>query len=171
MNVCAKLVYGWRMLTLSGRTRHKPQIPHKLYPHHTEGRARVSLWSRSANPTFGPLAYPCTNSKGCWKWFTSNVASGPVAGASSLLFDSSLDYARVRPANDATSAKGGGWGASSTVSSVVGVYRRTDGIAELYGASPSQSFVSLFTVVSTSVSTACSVSVHMQLPSTIYLLF
>ena len=37
-----------------------------------------------------------------------NVVSGGPAGASSLLFVYSLDYARPRPANDAKFAKGGG---------------------------------------------------------------
>ena len=35
------------------------------------------------------------------KWFAGNIASGGAAGASSLLFVYSLDYARTRLANDA----------------------------------------------------------------------
>ena len=38
---------------------------------------------------------------GYWKWFAGNLASGGMAGASSLLFVYSLDYARTRLANDA----------------------------------------------------------------------
>lgn len=37
---------------------------------------------------------------GYWKWFGGNLASGGLAGASSLLFVYSLDYARTRLAND-----------------------------------------------------------------------
>lgn len=44
---------------------------------------------------------------GYWKWFAGNLASGGAAGASSLLFVYSLDYARTRLANDAKSSKTG----------------------------------------------------------------
>jgi solute carrier family 25 (adenine nucleotide translocator) protein 4/5/6/31 len=44
---------------------------------------------------------------GYWPWFFGNLASGGAAGASSLLFVYSLDYARTRLANDAKSAKKG----------------------------------------------------------------
>ena len=44
---------------------------------------------------------------GYWKWFAGNLASGGAAGASSLLFVYSLDYARTRLANDAKSLKKG----------------------------------------------------------------
>ena len=70
--------------------------------------------------------------EGYWKWFAGNVASGGAAGASSLLFVYSLDYARTRLANDAKSAKGGG---SRQFNGLVDVYRKTlasDGIAGLY---------------------------------------
>ena len=69
---------------------------------------------------------------GYWKWFAGNVASGGAAGASSLLFVYSLDYARTRLANDAKSAKGGG---ARQFNGLVDVYRKTlasDGIAGLY---------------------------------------
>jgi solute carrier family 25 (adenine nucleotide translocator) protein 4/5/6/31 len=69
---------------------------------------------------------------GYWKWFAGNVASGGAAGASSLLFVYSLDYARTRLANDAKSAKGGG---SRQFNGLVDVYKKTlasDGIAGLY---------------------------------------
>eukprot|EP00250_Pteridium_aquilinum_P008821 c18234_g2_i2 orf=182-892(+) len=45
---------------------------------------------------------------GYWPWFFGNLASGGAAGASSLLFVYSLDYARTRLANDAKAAKKGG---------------------------------------------------------------
>ena len=41
-------------------------------------------------------------------WFAANVASGGLAGASSLVFVYSLDYARTRLTNDNKSAKLGG---------------------------------------------------------------
>ena len=63
----------------------------------------------------------------------ANLASGGAAGASSLLFVYSLDYARTRLANDAKSAaKGGG---DRQFNGLVDVYRKTlasDGIAGLY---------------------------------------
>src|ERR1700733_7993304 len=77
-------------------------------------------------------------SDGYWKWFGGNVASGGAAGASSLLFVYSLDYARTRLANDAKSAKGGG---ARQFNGLIDVYRKTlasDGIAGLYrGFAPS----------------------------------
>lgn len=70
---------------------------------------------------------------GYWMWFAGNVASGGAAGASSLLFVYSLDYARTRLANDAkSSAKGG---SARQFDGLVDVYRKTlasDGIAGLY---------------------------------------
>ncbi|KAF8122992.1 mitochondrial carrier [Boletus edulis] len=71
-------------------------------------------------------------SDGYWKWFSGNVASGGAAGASSLLFVYSLDYARTRLANDAKSAKGGG---ARQFNGLVDVYKKTlasDGITGLY---------------------------------------
>ncbi|TQS33283.1 hypothetical protein Golomagni_06379, partial [Golovinomyces magnicellulatus] len=66
-------------------------------------------------------------------WMAGNLASGGAAGASSLLFVYSLDYARTRLANDAKSAaKGGG---DRQFNGLVDVYRKTiasDGIAGLY---------------------------------------
>ena len=65
-------------------------------------------------------------------WFAGNVASGGAAGAASLLFVYSLDYARTRLANDAKSAKGGG---ARQFNGLVDVYKKTlasDGIAGLY---------------------------------------
>ncbi|KAJ3113058.1 ADP/ATP carrier protein [Phlyctochytrium bullatum] len=67
-----------------------------------------------------------------WKWFAGNLASGGLAGASSLLFVYSLDYARTRLANDSKSAKKGG---ERQFNGLIDVYRKTlatDGIAGLY---------------------------------------
>lgn len=75
---------------------------------------------------------------GYWKWFASNLASGGIAGAISLAFVYSLDYARTRLANDAKSAKGD---APREFNGLFDVYKKTlasDGIAGLYrGFGPS----------------------------------
>lgn len=71
---------------------------------------------------------------GYWKWFAGNLASGGAAGATSLLFVYSLDYARTRLANDAKSAKKGGAG-ERQFNGLFDVYKKTlasDGIAGLY---------------------------------------
>ncbi|EIW72371.1 hypothetical protein TREMEDRAFT_41701 [Tremella mesenterica DSM 1558] len=71
-------------------------------------------------------------SEGYWKWFAGNIASGGAAGASSLLFVYSLDYARTRLANDNKSTKGGG---TRQFNGLIDVYKKTlasDGIAGLY---------------------------------------
>ncbi|KXS13545.1 ADP/ATP carrier protein [Gonapodya prolifera JEL478] len=70
--------------------------------------------------------------EGYWMWFAGNLASGGAAGATSLLFVYSLDYARTRLANDNKSAKKGG---ERQFNGLVDVYRKTlaaDGIAGLY---------------------------------------
>ncbi|XP_012089980.1 ADP,ATP carrier protein 1, mitochondrial isoform X2 [Jatropha curcas] len=69
---------------------------------------------------------------GYWKWFAGNLASGGAAGASSLLFNYSLDYARTRLTNDAKSVKAGG---QRQFNGLIDVYRKTlksDGIVGLY---------------------------------------
>jgi len=69
---------------------------------------------------------------GYFKWFMGNMASGGMAGAASMVFVYSLDYARTRLANDAKSAKKGG---ERQFNGLVDVYRKTmatDGIAGLY---------------------------------------
>jgi len=70
---------------------------------------------------------------GYWTWFAGNLASGGAAGACSLLFVYSLDYARTRLANDSKSSKKGG--GERQFNGLVDVYRKTlatDGIAGLY---------------------------------------
>ncbi|GAA5912512.1 hypothetical protein JCM8208_006621 [Rhodotorula glutinis] len=66
-------------------------------------------------------------------WMAGNLASGGAAGATSLLFVYSLDYARTRLAADNKStAKGGG---ERQFNGLVDVYKKTiasDGIAGLY---------------------------------------
>jgi len=72
------------------------------------------------------------NRDGYWQWFAGNLASGGAAGASSLFFVYSLDYARTRLANDAKSAKKGG---ERQFNGLIDVYRKTlktDGLAGLY---------------------------------------
>jgi solute carrier family 25 (adenine nucleotide translocator) protein 4/5/6/31 len=67
-----------------------------------------------------------------WKTFGANIASGGAAGASSLLFVYSLDYARTRLANDNKASKKGG---ERQFNGLVDVYRKTlasDGIQGLY---------------------------------------
>jgi len=67
------------------------------------------------------------------KWFMANMASGGLAGASSLCFVYSLDYARTRLANDTKSAKKGG--GERQFNGLVDVYMKTmksDGLAGLY---------------------------------------
>ncbi|XP_073005232.1 ADP,ATP carrier protein 1, mitochondrial-like [Typha latifolia] len=69
---------------------------------------------------------------GYWKWFAGNLASGGAAGAFSLFFVYSLDYARTRLANDAKAAKKGG---ERQFNGLIDVYKKTvksDGIAGLY---------------------------------------
>ncbi|KAK0737295.1 mitochondrial carrier domain-containing protein [Apiosordaria backusii] len=72
------------------------------------------------------------------KWMAGNLASGGAAGATSLLFVYSLDYARTRLANDSKSAKSGG---ARQFNGLIDVYKKTlaaDGIRGLYrGFGPS----------------------------------
>jgi len=67
------------------------------------------------------------------KWFAGNMASGGLAGATSLLFVYSLDYARTRLANDAKSSKKGG--GERQFNGLFDVYKKTmatDGVQGLY---------------------------------------
>ena len=64
--------------------------------------------------------------------FSKNIASGGAAGALSLFFVYSLDYARTRLAND---AKSGGKGGERQFNGLVDVYKKTmatDGVQGLY---------------------------------------
>jgi len=73
------------------------------------------------------------NKDGYWPWFAGNLASGGMAGATSLFFVYSLDYARTRLANDAKSSKKGG--GDRQFNGMIDVYRKTiatDGVAGLY---------------------------------------
>ncbi|KAE8169443.1 mitochondrial carrier domain-containing protein, partial [Yarrowia lipolytica] len=75
-------------------------------------------------------------SEGYWWWMAGNLASGGLAGATSLAFVYSLDYARTRLANDAKSvAKDGKAAGERQYNGLIDVYRKTiasDGIAGLY---------------------------------------
>jgi solute carrier family 25 (adenine nucleotide translocator) protein 4/5/6/31 len=67
--------------------------------------------------------------------FAKNVGSGGAAGALSLLFVYSLDYARTRLANDAKAAKKSGGVAERQFNGMIDVYRKTiasDGVSGLY---------------------------------------
>merc|ERR1712193_452900 len=64
--------------------------------------------------------------------FVKNIASGGAAGAMSLCFVYSLDYARTRLANDTKSSKKGG---ERQFNGLIDVYKKTlasDGIQGLY---------------------------------------
>jgi len=75
---------------------------------------------------------------GYMKWFAGNMISGGLAGASSLVFVYSLDYARTRLANDAKDAKKGakaGAVSERQFNGLIDVYTKTwrsDGFAGLY---------------------------------------
>jgi len=67
-----------------------------------------------------------------WKTLGANIASGGMAGCTSLAFVYSLDYARTRLANDSKSAKKGG---ERQFNGLVDVFKKTyatDGLAGLY---------------------------------------
>ncbi|TKY86324.1 hypothetical protein EX895_005149 [Sporisorium graminicola] len=64
------------------------------------------------------------------KWFLGNIASGGLAGGTSLFFVYSLDFARTRLASDGKGASG-----QRQFNGLIDVYRKTlasDGIAGLY---------------------------------------
>ena len=68
-------------------------------------------------------------------WFAGNLAAGGAAGACSLFFVYSLDYARTRLANDAKKAGKGGGGGERQFNGLIDVYKKTlatDGIRGLY---------------------------------------
>ena len=71
-------------------------------------------------------------SDGYWIAFGKNIASGGAAGAMSLCFVYSLDYARTRLAND---AKAGAKGGERQFNGLIDVYSKTfktDGFVGLY---------------------------------------
>jgi solute carrier family 25 (adenine nucleotide translocator) protein 4/5/6/31 len=79
------------------------------------------------------LAFKSSKSDPYLVAFSKNIASGGVAGAMSLCFVYSLDYARTRLANDTKSAKKGG--SERQFNGLIDVYRKTlatDGIGGLY---------------------------------------
>jgi len=79
------------------------------------------------------LAFKASKSDPYMVSFGKNIASGGVAGALSLCFVYSLDYARTRLANDTKSAKKGG--SERQFNGLVDVYKKTmatDGVAGLY---------------------------------------
>jgi len=65
-------------------------------------------------------------------WFMGNLASGGAAGAASLTFVYSLDYARTRLANDNKSAKKGGERQFNGLIDVYSKTLKTDGFVGLY---------------------------------------
>ena len=70
---------------------------------------------------------------GYFIWFCGNMASGGMAGAASLCFVYSLDYARTRLANDLKgSKKGGGERQFNGLADVYIKTMKSDGIAGLY---------------------------------------
>ncbi|MFS8027883.1 putative mitochondrial carrier protein [Helianthus anomalus] len=74
--------------------------------------------------------------KDYFKMFGDNIASGGFAGASSLVFVFSLDYARTRLANDANAAKKG---SERQLNGLIDIYKKTyasDDIAGLYCGFP-----------------------------------
>jgi len=79
------------------------------------------------------LAFKSSKSDPYLVSFGKNIASGGVAGALSLCFVYSLDYARTRLANDTKSAKKGA--GERQFNGLIDVYRKTlatDGIGGLY---------------------------------------
>ncbi|CAO3613194.1 unnamed protein product [Cunninghamella echinulata] len=86
---------------------------------------------------FKRLFHQDKDKNGYWMWFGSNIASGATAGAFSLCFVYSLDYARTRLANDTKAVlKNGSVGnGERQFNGLVDVYKKTlasDGIAGLY---------------------------------------
>jgi solute carrier family 25 (adenine nucleotide translocator) protein 4/5/6/31 len=68
-------------------------------------------------------------------WMAGNLASGGAAGATSLLFVYSLDYARTRLAADNKGAAKGGVAGERQFNGLLDVYKKTlatDGVAGLY---------------------------------------
>ena len=68
------------------------------------------------------MAFKMKKTDGYWTKFSKNIASGGAAGAMSLCFVYSLDYARTRLANDAKAGKKGG---ERQFNGLIDVYRKT----------------------------------------------
>jgi len=132
----------------SGRLSHKYNGIVECFSRTTKAEGVLSLWrGNTANviryfptqalnfafrDTYKSMFAYKKERDGYAKWMAGNLASGGAAGATSLLFVYSLDYARTRLANDAKSAKGGG---DRQFNGLVDVYKKTlasDGIAGLY---------------------------------------
>jgi solute carrier family 25 (adenine nucleotide translocator) protein 4/5/6/31 len=78
------------------------------------------------------MMFKMSKTDGYWVKFSKNIASGGAAGAMSLCFVYSLDYARTRLANDAKAGKKGG---ERQFNGLIDVYKKTlksDGIVGLY---------------------------------------
>merc|ERR1711893_101439 len=78
------------------------------------------------------MAFKMKKTDPYWTKFSKNIASGGAAGAMSLCFVYSLDYARTRLANDAKSGKKGG---ERQFNGLIDVYKKTlksDGFVGLY---------------------------------------
>jgi len=78
------------------------------------------------------MIFKSSPNEGYAKKFSKNIASGGAAGAMSLCFVYSLDYARTRLANDTKSSKKGG---ERQFNGLIDVYKKTlasDGIVGLY---------------------------------------
>lgn len=128
---------GRRALSLFGEETPPTSSGTSLHRHSTLPSVRIIFliilpYSDYVTEDYFKSLFGFKKNEGYWKWFAGNIASGSAAGASSLLFVYSLDYARTRLANDAKSSKGGG---SRQFNGLVDVYRKTlasDGIAGLY---------------------------------------
>jgi solute carrier family 25 (adenine nucleotide translocator) protein 4/5/6/31 len=78
------------------------------------------------------MMFKMSKTDGYWVKFSKNIASGGAAGAMSLCFVYSLDYARTRLANDAKAGKKGG---ERQFNGLIDVYKKTlksDGFVGLY---------------------------------------
>jgi len=78
------------------------------------------------------LLFKANKNENYWSKFGKNIASGGTAGAMSLCFVYSLDFARTRLANDTKSEKKGG---ERQFNGLIDVYKKTlasDGIQGLY---------------------------------------
>ncbi|RWW64859.1 hypothetical protein BHE74_00027880 [Ensete ventricosum] len=92
----------------------------------------ASLWRGNTANVIRYFPTQVSSILGCYLLRTLNSVDCGAAGASSLLFVYSLDYARTRLTNDAKAAKKGG---ERQFNGLIDVYRKTmqsDGVAGLY---------------------------------------